>query len=296
VGVLSLFSNLNWENFEKEAIKLKDESDRDLEELLRQVEKIKELIMLNEKRIRDLSEQKEKARIGQVVLLNLIKELTVCELIDKNKYDYIEQRITQVYSHLHRDVQAVMPVPESDNNMETDTSLTSNNTPTPTTNNTPNPTLNNTPNPTLNEIPPLKEEDNPLTPPIQITIAKSSHPYRKHYRPIYMLKSDDSYWGSPQTGVITTTSITFDFSKRSMVSKFSIRDRGDRQGVKNFTLSFSDEIDGPYSLSLSLMKTKTPFMQSFDVSGVGRFCMVTFITNHGGNVGCKFKVQEVAFN
>jgi len=217
--------------------------------------------------------KKEKIKIGQVVLMNMIKELTVSEIIDKLKYDSIEQRISEVYTHIFREVHDSFPLPDTMVLEDKSTGST----------------------PTPAEVSPLKEEDNLLSPPLQITIAKTSHPYRKHYRPVYLLKTDDTYWGSPQRGVISSTSITFDFAKRSKVGKFAIRDRGDRQGVKNFSLSFSDDMDGPFSVPFGLMKAKTPFKQTFDVTGVGRYCMVSFMSNHGGNVGCKFKVQEVAF-
>jgi len=257
----------------------KEENLRVSEELFKQMDKIKELIKLNDKKIQDLNEYKEKIKIGQVVLMNMIKELTVSELIDSNNYDAIQQRITEVYSRIFREVHTSFSIPDC---IDPGSSLA---------------TLIQPPHPLPSDIttPVLKEEDNPLSAPIQISIAKISHPYRKQYLPISLLKNDDSYWGSPQSDVISTTSITFDFSKRSVVSKVSIRDRGDRQGVKNFSVSFADEIDGPFSTSFTLLKNKTPFKQSFDISGVGRFCLVTFMTNHGGNVGCKFKVQEVAF-
>jgi len=60
VGVISLFGNLNLENFEKDEYKTKEDHDKALEELLKQVEKIKELLKINEKRIKDLNEKKRK--------------------------------------------------------------------------------------------------------------------------------------------------------------------------------------------------------------------------------------------
>jgi len=92
--------------------------------------------------------------------------------------------------------------------------------------------------------------------------------------------------------------LTFDFEECYCISQVAIRNRGDAQGAKIFTVEFALDLNGPWGSVQRFETLMTTDKQMFGVKCDGsRFCRVTFVDNFGATGGswCTYIIHEFAF-